>query len=272
VKLASEGIDAPFSVATYNVLANAYAMRAWYPRTPSMVLDPAWRIPALARYVSELQADLLCLQEVEPDLFGTLRASLGSAGYESYYARKGAGRPDGAAIFYRRQKFALISAGRLLYADAADRERDSGYLALIALFRAGERLLGVINTHLVWDPPGGALETQQGYRQACHLLTEYQRIEHTAAAWILAGDLNVVSESALAAMIRGAGFEQAHSAKGSATCNVGGEARMIDYLFHTSALRAEPQPIVSIDHQTVLPSANHPSDHVPVSARFTWNA
>jgi hypothetical protein len=43
---------------------------------------------------------------------------------------------------------------------------------------------------------------------------------------------------------------------------------MIDYLFYSRAFRAEPQKLVQISAGTVLPSAEHPSDHLPVVSRF----
>ena len=61
-----------FSVASYNVLASAYIERAWYRRTPVIALDRAWRVPALVQHVAKLDADILCLQEVEPESFASL--------------------------------------------------------------------------------------------------------------------------------------------------------------------------------------------------------
>jgi len=260
-----------FTVATYNLLASAYINRAWYPRSPALVLNPAWRVPALAQYVSALDADLLCLQEVEPDVLATLRTSLTGSGYGVHYARKSASRPDGVAIFYRKEKFEPVNATRLDYTDAQTGEADSGYVALIALFRAADRILGVINTHLLWEPPGAAAELQRGYRQARQLLSEYDKSPGSADAWILAGDLNVTPDSALVAMIRQAGFDYSHNGLADvASCNVNGEARMIDYIFHSSALCSQPVEIIPVDHRAVLPSAEQPSDHVAIKARIDW--
>jgi mRNA deadenylase 3'-5' endonuclease subunit Ccr4 len=269
----AEGIVVSFSVATYNLLASAYINRAWYPRSPAMVLNPAWRIPALAQYVSVLDADLLCLQEVEPDALATLRSSGAAKGYGVHYAHKTARRPDGVAIFYRKAKFEPVGAKRLDYADAEPGASDSGGVALIAWFRAAERLVGVINTHLLWDPPGSALELQKGFRQARQLLVEYQKVAGSADAWILAGDLNVTPDSALVAMIRRAGLEYSHGAvPGAASCNVNGEARMIDYIFHSAALCSEPARVTPVDNLTILPSADQPSDHVAIAARIGWRS
>ena len=52
------------------------------------------------------------------------------------------------------------------------------------------------------------------------------------------------------------------------TCSFNGEAKMIDYLFHSPQLAAQPADSVPIDARPVLPSAEQPSDHVPVVVRF----
>jgi len=260
-----------FSVATYNVLASAYANRAWYPRTPAMALNPAWRVPAVVQHISALKADVLCLQEVEPDVFATLRTTLAASSYNVQYARKTGDRPDGVAIFYRREKFELVSASRFIFVDAEGSAPDSGYIALIAIFRVTEGLVGVINTHLLWDPPGTLLEAQLGYRQARQLLVEHERIAASADAWIFAGDFNATPESAIVSMVESAGFGYAHRNRaGVYTCNFNTQAKMIDYLFHSTALGSKPEAITPIDDRTVLPSAEQPSDHVPILARFDW--
>jgi len=46
-----------FTIATYNVLANAYIRPAWYPRTPPGMLVAAYRGPALVRHILGLVAD-----------------------------------------------------------------------------------------------------------------------------------------------------------------------------------------------------------------------
>ena len=143
-----------FSVTTYNVLADAYANRAWYRRTPALVLDPIWRVPALVQYIAAFDAHIICLQEVEPHVLAALRLRLSLAGYGLQYGRKNACRPDGCAIFYQQANFDLVDARVMAYADADGASADSGYVALIARFRGVDGVIGVVNTHLTWDPPG----------------------------------------------------------------------------------------------------------------------
>ena len=260
-----------FTVASYNILADAYIQRAGYPRTPRMVLNPAWRRRALVERVGALQADILCLQEVEPRIHAALGARLGVLGYGAQYGGKNGARPDGCALFFRQEAFALIDSRLLAYSDGGGDSADSGNVALIARFRSARAVIGVVNTQLTWDPPGTPLESQRGYRQARQLLLECEKIAHSAKTWILAGDFNATPGSETVSMIDRAGFRYAHQNRaGVYTCNFNSQAKMIDYLFHSSTLASEPQAISFIDDRTVLPSAEEPSDHVAIVAQFEW--
>ncbi|MET0585915.1 MAG: endonuclease/exonuclease/phosphatase family protein [Candidatus Binatia bacterium] len=261
-----------FSVASYNVLARAYVHRAWYPRSPAMVLNPSWRRAALAHYVLTLDADILCLQEVETQTLAALRARLAPLNYASQYARRQGGKPDGCATFYRRDLFELVDANTVVYNDAVDAQGNSGNIALVARLRGADRVIGVVNTHLTWDPPDAARELRRGHKQARQLLFGWESMAESANAWIFTGDFNVTPQSEIVAMIEKAGFHYAHQSHASAcTCNVNGEAKMIDYLFYSPTLRSDPEKITPIDASTVLPSAEQPSDHVAIAARFDWN-
>lgn len=262
-----------FTVATYNVLASAYIQRAWYRRTPALVLDPAWRVPALVQHISKLGADMLCLQEVEPETFVALRTTLDERGYGGQYVRKLRQRPDGVAIFYRRAAFELLSARVISYADGAGAAPDTGYVALIALLRSAGGILGVINTHLIWDPPGAAREAQVGLRQARQLLSALESgAVSDARGWIVTGDFNVTPESEIVALMDKVGFQFAHRhLPGVCTCNFSANARLIDYLFYSTQLCAAPLAPTRIDDKTILPSANEPSDHLALMARFDWS-
>jgi len=260
-----------FSVVSYNILASAYIQRAWYRRTPALVLDPAWRVPALVQHISDLNADLFCLQEVEPETFVALRVSLGERGYAGEYARKLAGRLEGLAIFYRRTCFDRIDSRVLAYSDGAGFAHDTGYIAQSMRLRNGDKTLGVINTHLTWDPPNTAREVRRGLRQAQQCLAEYQSRAAEAGAWIISGDFNVTPENEIVALALQAGLQHAHHHLADAfSCNIGGGARLIDYIFYSGAINAEAAVLRRIDNRTILPSAEEPSDHIAIMARIDW--
>ncbi len=234
------------------------------------MLNPVWRVPALAQHISSRRTDIFCLQEVESETLSAIRARLTYLGYADHYARK-RGKSDGCAIFYRRDLFDLIGAQVIQFADGGEDRPDSGNIALVGMFRAANRVIGVINAHLTWDPPDTPVNSQLGYCQARQLLLEWEKIAGAADAWIIAGDLNVTPDQEMVAMIEASGFAYAHRGCLDAnTCNFNGQAKMIDYLFYSAALRAQPEAVVPVGEETVLPSAEQPSDHVVVTARFEW--
>jgi len=233
------------------------------------VLDPSWRVPALVRHAAVLDVDILCLQEVETATFTALQEGLASAGYTGIDARKGRNRPDGCAIFLQTARFALLESRRVAYADGAG-ALDSGHIAQLAILSDEGKRLAVLNTHLKWDPPGIARERQWAYRQILQAI-ETLRLAGPFDGQIVCGDFNVTPESDVVEALRAAGMDYAHhGAARIATCNSNREARLIDYLFHSRSLRAHPVLPSTVDGQTLLPSYEQPSDHVPLLAEFEW--
>jgi mRNA deadenylase 3'-5' endonuclease subunit Ccr4 len=260
-----------FSVASYNILADAYLRREWYPHIPESVLDPQRRRAALVRHIEGLIADVICLQEVEPAAFTAIAASLQLLGYQAHYAPKGAGRPDGCATLIRENAFTVRARHDLRYADGWGTRPDSGHVALVLVLEREGRVLGVANTHLRWDSPGTRLAEQWAYRQITQLLESRKGIDPQCPAWIFCGDFNITPDSAVVRMLEQAGFLSAYRGQEHRSpCVANGKARMIDYLFHTAALESRPVDLPAIDDRAALPSLEEPSDHLPIMAWFVW--
>jgi len=263
----------PFTVASYNVLADSYMNPAWYPGTDALVLDPAHRHPALVDRIARLAADVVCLQEVESDLFWLIEQRLAVAGYEGKYASKGGGKPDGCATFLKLDTVTLATVQTLYYADGSGMQPSSGHIALVTFVEHRGRQVGIANTHLKWDPPGTAAAKQVGLRQIRELLDARTRPAHGCSSLIICGDLNVTADGSVVRELQAAGFVDAYAERPEMkTCVANGKAKRIDYLFHTADLRAQPMELPSIHDQTPLPSLQDPSDHLPIVAEFDWNA
>lgn len=160
----------------------------------------------------------------------------------------------------------------MTYTDTRVGHAPSGHIAaLVSLDQEGRRL-GIANTHLKWDPPGTPRGKQYGLRQVSQLLRERDRHLLRCGAWIICGDLNATPDSDVVALIETTGFRFAHDGKVDAnTSNTNGRAKMIDYIFHSATLSAEPHPVSPVNGHTVLPGPDQPSDHVAVAASFSWN-
>src|SRR5438270_14076629 len=88
-----------FSVASYNILCDAYIRLPDYPGVDPAVLAAHYRHPTLFRHIAALGADVLCLQEVEATVYPALAAHLEPLGYTGHYAQKAGGKSDGCATF-----------------------------------------------------------------------------------------------------------------------------------------------------------------------------
>jgi mRNA deadenylase 3'-5' endonuclease subunit Ccr4 len=262
-----------FKAATWNVLATAYIRPEWYPGVPPERLDPSWRVPAVAQHAAALDADLLCLQEVEEEMFAALQGRLEPLGHEGRYERKGRGRPDGCATFFRRSVFALREARRLEYRDRGPGEAaDSGHVALLVCLEHEGHLLGVANTHVRWDRPEVPLPDQVGWRQVTELLEACRRFTPQCDGWLVCGDFNRAPNDATIGAMRQAGFAFAHDDRPQIkSCVANGRASLIDYLFHSAALRVLPIDAPLLADTTSLPSVEQPSDHLALMAEIEWS-
>jgi mRNA deadenylase 3'-5' endonuclease subunit Ccr4 len=260
-----------FRVATYNVLATAYLSRGNY-HTPSDLLRPERRVPALTAHIASLDADLLCLQEVEADVFIALDQHLSAAGYAGCYERKGGDRPDGCATFYRRSRLAPRQTKRIDYHDReGGPEKHSGCIAQLSWLEVDGRLLGVANTHLRWDRPGTPRDRQIGFRQAVELLAQCRGAQPAVDGWIVCGDFNGAEGSDVFREMSDAGFLSAHAGRPGVRSSVAnGKAKLIDFVFHSAALMARPLDPPPVSDDSVLPCQDQPSDHLALEADLDW--
>lgn len=247
-------------VATYNVLADAYIRPGYFPHTPPELLAPERRRPALLQRLEELAADLLCLQEAEEPLFRAIQERFPS--WEGRYLPKGRGKPDGCAIFATRA-LSLADLPSVAYGDG------SGHVALSVRVELEDRPLVVTTTHLKWAPPELSPGEHRGCVQLSELLSRRQELCGDASGWVVCGDLNATPDHALLRLAREAGLRPAH-ADDPPTCNVHGWCRTLDYLLLSEGLQATPEAPPALDAEDPMPSALHPSDHLPLVTNLTW--
>jgi mRNA deadenylase 3'-5' endonuclease subunit Ccr4 len=236
-------------IISYNVLAEAYLQPKYYPRAKPEHLDLQWRRAALLGRIAAFNADAICLQEVEHDLFLALQSRLPQ--YVGNYAQKAGGRPDGCASFVR---LPVVATRTLTYGDG------SGHVALMTEVEVDGQRLGIANTHFKWGPS----ETRVGLDQASELLDSLD-----ARPWIVCGDFNADPTSPLVAEFHRRGFQDVYADLGGATCNANSVAKRIDFLMYRG-MRGTPDQLPAIDGSTPFPSADQPSDHLAIGAEFTW--
>ena len=245
-------------LVTWNVLADAYVVPDRYRSVSPRLLEPAARRRAVLARAQGLDADVLCLQEVEADAFAALVALPGLTGT---FERKGRGRPDGCAVLWRGAR--LLGRDALAFDDGeTGDELPSGHVALRVRL---DTLLGpvdVITTHLRWSSPRTPRASRVTARQADEL-----------AAWlapaptvsVLCGDLNVEPRDEVLQRLLASGLKDVHGGHPTpATAVIDGRARKIDHVLLRGAWPARPGLAVDLTGRLALPDEQEPSDHVPL--------
>ena len=157
---------------------------------------------------------------MENALFDELYAELKRHGYFGIFGRKGFGRPDGCATFYRRRKM-RFAGGRAVYFNDQERsKKPSGHVALIMKFIWDKRVIGVVNTHIRWSSPDKPIEEHKGYCQVKELI-ECHLSDEEVEDWIICGDFNAEEETEVIQQIKRAGFMDAYEQMKGATIKQG---------------------------------------------------
>jgi mRNA deadenylase 3'-5' endonuclease subunit Ccr4 len=258
-----------FRLASYNILANSYIKPQWYPDVDPGMLDWGWRGPALTEKIERLDADIVCLQEVEQVVFDALFDRLSAKSYAGVFARKRQGKPDGCAVFFRPCGLQFVESESFYFHDGLAGAPDSGHLALIATFESEAGVIKVAGTHLKWGQEDKPLEEHLGHRQAKEMIAQRIKTDHTSYAWVICGDFNAQPNHPILRHFADAGFVDAYRGHEQDTCNSNHRAKRIDFILHTSGLNASPVKLIEIDDLTPLPSIMEPSDHLALTATLS---
>ena len=252
------------SVASYNLLCDAYIKPEHYPLVAPEDFLPENRHPKLDARVETLGTDVICAQEIDYATFKRLDDRLRQRGYRGRWAHRGGGKADGCATFVR----APWTMKALVAFDFDDGPRKpSNRIATFSVIARGPHVAAVVNVHFEWHRDDAPEEQRHGLHQATQLLMRL--VDHRTV--VVCGDFNVGPEDEILDLFRKSGFLDPHPASFS-TFNLGGSPRKIDFILHSSDLAATPSPTTLVRADTPLPSSTEPSDHVPLIATFAPRA
>ncbi len=243
-------------VASYNILANSYLNPEWYTRSKLEALKWEKRKDLLAQKITQINADIICLQEVETDAFHLLENSWPNKSYQGIFYLKDYGKPDGCATFFRQDTLKLNQEQAIYYRDRAKGQINSGHLALMLDFEFDVGLLRIVNTHLKWD--NQRKEQHLGYKQIGELIDKCVREDDSSFGWVICGDLNAQPRSFVIKELLKHNFQDAYAQKEQPTCNPNGRAKRLDYIFHSTNIDSQPVKLMEIDDATPLPSEIEP--------------
>lgn len=204
---------APFTVASWNVLADDHTYPHYYPQLTKQTMGWAHRHPLLLNRLRQLNPDIICLQEV--DHWRDWEEPLAGLGYENTYLARGGSKQDGCSISYKSDRFLLVDRFELRFDDLAnfglpDEHRIRKHCVALGLVLrpldapegTGERMdpynIFVVTTHLFWNPKFEDVKIQQAVYLTYHISQFWPISERL----ILCGDMNSTPDSALATFLR----------------------------------------------------------------------
>uniref|UniRef100_A0A8C5ECA1 Angel homolog 2 n=1 Tax=Gouania willdenowi TaxID=441366 RepID=A0A8C5ECA1_GOUWI len=180
---------------SYNILSqqlleeNLYL----YRHAPPHVLRWELRLHNLIREITQLHADIVCLQEVQHDHYEShIKAALHTLGYHCEYKKRTGSKPDGCVVAFRTCRFSLVSSNPVEFFRPGDALLDRDNVGLVVLLRplGTDWSLCVANTHLLYNPRRGDVKLAQ----LAVLLAEVARMSRlpdgSATPVLLCGDFN----------------------------------------------------------------------------------
>jgi endonuclease/exonuclease/phosphatase family metal-dependent hydrolase len=229
-------------VATLNVLAYIYLEHGTYSKEALAFLRSEERIPALVRLIRGLKADVIALQEVEPELVVALQAT---NLWQVLWGQKTHNKPDGCA-FLVRHGVTVLNYGREMFADS------TGHIW--QWIQVGDAL--IVNTHIKWSPEDA--KVHDGVRQMEELLARLLDIPT-----IIMGDCNGRPGGRVRNVLEAAGFTNAWGSLPTALIIKDGvtEEAPIDII---AVRRATTRLSVVLGSVKGIPNERNPSDHIPV--------
>ncbi|NWS19422.1 ANGE2 protein, partial [Pachyramphus minor] len=199
-----------FTVMSYNILSqnlledNSHLYRHCKQR----LLFWAYRFPNILQEIKQLDADVLCLQEVQEDHYRTeIKSSLESLGYHCEYKMRTGRKPDGCAICFKTSKFSLISSNPVEFfrRDIPLLDRDNVGLVVLLQPRfhcKTNTAICVANTHLLYNPRRGDIKLTQLAMLLAEIASVAPQKDGSFCPIIICGDFNSVPGSPLYRFIK----------------------------------------------------------------------
>uniref|UniRef100_A0A8D0EKX4 Angel homolog 2 n=1 Tax=Strix occidentalis caurina TaxID=311401 RepID=A0A8D0EKX4_STROC len=199
-----------FTVMSYNILSqnlledNSHL----YKHCRQRLLIWTYRFPNILQEIKQLDADVLCLQEVQEDHYRTeIKSRLESLGYHCEYKMRTGRKPDGCAICFKTSKFSLISSNPVEFFrhDIPLLDRDNVGLVLLLQPRfhcKTNAAICIANTHLLYNPRRGDIKLTQLAMLLAEIASVAPQKDGTFCPIIICGDFNSVPGSPLYRFIK----------------------------------------------------------------------
>lgn len=187
-------------VVSYNLLADSLVDFTYMPYLDPHIADWEARKTRLLELISELDGDVLCLQEVDRTAYRDFfEPELAEKGYSGIHALRGGDYKDGCALFVRESAATMISceAVHLKLKDHPTLDRDN--VCLVAVLDVAGKKIVLATTHLVFNPKRGDVKLAQLQIVTGEIAAKATEVQ--ACGVILCGDFNLTPDSPLYAFL-----------------------------------------------------------------------
>lgn len=184
------------SVMSYNIMAYNFTKTEWFPYCSHDLLHPKYRAPRILNEIEKLNADIVCLQECDHDLFLEFyKVNLEDMGYTTLYKISSTNRIVTNVIAFkssqfRQDNFELLDLNEGLQAHDDSFTKHKECLILSLRHLTSNKLFIVANTHLFWNPDYEYVKYGQLSKILCFLEQKYNKLP-----LILCGDMNSTPSS-----------------------------------------------------------------------------
>ncbi|XP_077195027.1 protein angel homolog 2 isoform X1 [Paroedura picta] len=199
-----------FTVMSYNILSqdlledNSHL----YKHCRHQILSWNYRFPNILLDIKRLDADVLCLQEVQEDQYGSeIKPSLEALGYHCEYKMRTGRKPDGCAICFKTSKFSLLSSNPVEFFRRNIPLLDRDNVGLVVLLQPRSHCkataaICVANTHLLYNPRRGDIKLTQLAMLLAEITNVALKEDGRFCPLVLCGDFNSVPYSPLYNFLR----------------------------------------------------------------------
>lgn len=184
-------------VMSYNIMAYNFTKYEWFPHCDPRFLETKYRAPRIIAEIENLNADVLCLQECDHDLFlGFYKANLESLGYNTIFNIVNTNRIVTNIIAYKKNVFQQENWEYLDLNEGLDKLDDCFHKHKEALIinlthYESKQTIQIVNTHLFWNPEFEYVK----YGQISKILNHIQNSNKKNYPIILCGDFNATPSS-----------------------------------------------------------------------------
>ena len=150
-------------VVSYNVLCESAVKKykfELYPKQTRDELNPEKRLAKIFEdELKRLKPDIINAQEIEEKRFEWIKSMLKT--YEGYFVKKGRGKTDGVATFYKTSKFSLSKMMPQIRVALRGTDDDAFGLVLVLENKKKRTIVVNGNAHILFAPKNGLVKLAQ---------------------------------------------------------------------------------------------------------------